>query len=74
MNNGGSFVITIWLVSMLLLLGGCSEVKPTTMDRTMASKEQVMRLETDTAVWTPTIPPIDTAAPDTYETATFGLG
>ena len=68
------------LIRYLLLLGvmsfftSCSPTMDTQADQASKTKEESMRLAHEIETGSQMIPPIDAAAPKTFETASFGLG
>ena len=61
------------LIATGFLLFGCSQNNPPEADQVKTSKEHTMQLS-DNEMVSPDIPPIDAAAPEEFETASFGLG
>lgn len=59
-------VLTIIPISLFMM-----NLSPNYADET---KERTMNLASQTTLTSPGIPPIDTAAPPEFETASFGLG
>jgi hypothetical protein len=65
------FVGLIWLA---LTNSGCSRDVTPEVEKIMKSKEKTMILSSEVRTSSSDIPPIDVAAPEVYQTATFGLG
>lgn len=63
----------LYVVAMILLLCACSQKSGTEAGQGGRSKEQHMKASYQERTPAP-IPPIDAAAPKTFETASFGLG
>lgn len=61
------------LIAIGLSLTGCSQNNPPETDQAGMSKENAMQLST-IEMASPPIPPIDAAAPEEFQTASFGLG
>ena len=64
----------VFLLGAVLIANGCSRTGEPGSQRTAAGEESTMKTETPTRLSPGEIPPIDAAAPETFETATFGLG
>ena len=60
--------------SLIFWLGACTQKEPTIAHQQQDTREGSMNLSKNSLTTPATIPAIDTAAPDQYETATFGLG
>jgi hypothetical protein len=69
------FVI-VWSVMALgaILIIGCSRTGESEAHRPFVQEASAMKSEAHTIPSFDVIPPIDAAAPQTFETATFGLG
>lgn len=65
-----------WFIafSLAIFLGACSPNLETSINDEAMTKKDSGNSENGSAASSLTIPPIDTAAPTIYETATFGLG
>ena len=69
-----SIILTVVALSAALLMGACSRAGESSSGRHPLPEESVMTLESQNMPSPGTIPPIDAAAPQTFDTATFGLG
>jgi len=71
---------TVILIAITLLMGmvlvaiGCSRTGEPGTGRSTSGKETAMKPETRDQPSPAALPPIDAAAPRTFDTATFGLG
>ena len=74
MDQDSRFPVRRWLFAFCMLLWGCTEYTPSPINTALQAKEQSMASEFNTALRSQVIPPIDAAAPEVFETATFGLG
>lgn len=69
--------LVVWSIIVLgtLGLGGsCSRSGESRSSHPPLAEESTMKIESQQVASPGTIPPIDTAAPHVFETATFGLG
>ena len=64
----------ILLLGMALIVIGCSRTGEREAGRNTLEEESAMKPENRTLSSTDVLPPIDAAAPQTFDTATFGLG
>lgn len=62
------------LMGMVLVAISCSRTGESDTDRSMPGKETAMKPESGNQSSPAALPPIDAAAPRTFDTATFGLG
>lgn len=65
-------IICVFFLGMMTFLMGCQPTTATQANPDSKTKEGSMNLAYK--IETQTIPPIDTAAPATFETASFALG
>jgi hypothetical protein len=65
---------TVLALSVAILMGSCSRSGESRSSRHPLSEETAMQRESQTISSPGTIPPIDAAAPQIFDTATFGLG
>ena len=75
--TGSLRIVYIWILSalsLLLLMGACSRAETTGNGTPLPPKEFAMASGHATTVSRTSIPPIDAVAPQTFETASFGLG
>ena len=61
------------LIAVSLSLAGCSQNNPPETDQTRILKENAMQVSKNETA-SPSVPPIDAAAPEEFQTASFGLG
>ena len=74
-NRGGTLVVWSIIVLGALGLGGsCSRSGESRSSHPPLAKESAMKIESQHVASPGTLPPIDTAAPHVFDTATFGLG
>ena len=66
--------LCVGLIWLALINYGCSQNEAPAADKILISKDQSMVLPSEARTSSPGIPPIDAAAPEVYQTATFGLG
>jgi hypothetical protein len=69
-----TFVGGVSVLALALFAAGCSRSVETTTNHPADLEEIDMKSETRSTPLPGKIPPIDAAAPQTFETATFGLG
>lgn len=62
------------LLGVVLLASSCSRTGEPGSRRNIGEEESAMKPEAQAALSPGDIPPIDAAAPENFETATFGLG
>jgi len=62
------------LMGMVLFTIGCSRTEEPDTNRSTPGRETAMKPENRDQSFPEALPPIDAAAPRTFETATFGLG
>ena len=62
------------LMPLYLLLWGCTQDNPPAASRTVNQQEPPMSSQPLTRTAPIAVAPIDTAAPERFQTATFGLG
>ena len=70
-NLMGELITALLPVLVMILIGNTAAAKP--QDKS-DSKNMNSSIVTTYNAETPAIPPIDAAAPSTFETASFGLG
>jgi hypothetical protein len=71
---GTIIVLTVAVASAAIVMASCSRSGESNADRHPLPEESVMKLASQKIPSPGTIPPIDAAAPQTFDTATFGLG
>ena len=71
---GAIIVLTVTVASAAIVAASCSRSGESNADRHPLPKEPAMKLTAQNMSSPGTIPPIDAAAPQTFDTATFGLG
>ncbi|MCB2167657.1 MAG: hypothetical protein KQI78_08350 [Deltaproteobacteria bacterium] len=71
---GAIIVLTVTAASAAIVMASCSRSGESNAGRHPLPKEPVMKLTAQNMPSPGTIPPIDTAAPQIFDTATFGLG
>ena len=64
----------ILLLGMVLVVSGCSRTGEPAAGRSAPREESVMKSKNSTLPSTGTLPAIDAAAPQPFDTATFGMG
>jgi len=74
MQDHNGLAVFLGILVLSLLLWACQQNKASSADGAFPSKERTMNAEPHTNSIPPAIPPIDMAAPASYETASFGLG
>ena len=72
--GGAIIVLTVTVASAAIVMASCSRSGESNAGRHPLPKESVMKLTAQNMPAPGTIPPIDAAAPQTFDTATFGLG
>jgi len=74
-NRSGTLVVWSMIILGALGLGGsCSRSGESGSSHTPLAEESAMKIEPQHVASPGTMPPIDTAAPHVFDTATFGLG
>jgi hypothetical protein len=71
---GAIMALTIAVSSTAIVTASCSRAGEPNAGRHPLSEETLMKPESQTMPSPGMIPPIDTAAPQAFDTATFGLG
>jgi len=71
---GAIIALTVVVASTAMLMASCSRAGESNAGRHPLPEESVMKLASQKTPSPGTIPPIDAAAPPTFDTATFGLG
>lgn len=67
-------ILATALIWFSLFIHGCSEIEVPAAQNATQPKDQTMTIQSQMRLSSTTIPPIDAAAPEAYQTATFGLG
>lgn len=73
-NKKLNLIRTALYFGMIFWLGACTENEPPPQYQQPDTREETMHLTKDHPTPPSAIPDIDAAAPDRFETATFGLG
>ena len=71
---GTIIILTVAVSSAAIVMASCSRTGESNADRHPLPKEPVMKFAAQNMPSPGTIPPIDAAAPQIFDTATFGLG
>ena len=71
---GAIIALTVAVTSAAIMMASCSRTGESNAGRHPLPEESVMKLASQNIPSPGTIPPIDAAAPQIFDTATFGLG